>query len=374
MEYCGTAEKAQGSKVVRQIFEKPETLRCDAEVIREFKREYFVKHANEELIDKASLLGFAQRLDMLYAGANALGMNVVSSTGATGSKSTGLVPQQKPQKANETPSDLQKLVEKIERLESLSGPRGGPQNQNWRQNANNSARNGKRNGNGNWNSGQGNNNQRGYQARNSQNRPGYSQDRSNWQNRNNGSGNGGQNHWDDTNRECWHCGEKGHVRAKCPKRQNRQGITNLGKNQRAKAQINAFTVDPESLCMMGKGDDVREYVETTIVPGTSERSLLDTGASLNAICPKLLAEYGISDKIQTEQARFVKLADDTLVKIEGSIKIQVNVNGTGHSVNFSVMPDINPKIIYGTPFLADTGILDDFRKAVGKRLDKQSKN
>ena len=126
--------------------------------------------------------------------------------------------------------------------------------------------------------------------------------------------------------------------------------------------------------MKAKGNDVREYVQTTIVPGSSEQSLLDTGASLDAICPKLLTEYGIADKIKTEQERFVKLADETLVKIDGTIDIKVNVNGTEYQVNFTVMPNIKPKIIYGTPFLAATGILDEFRSSVSKRLEIESKN
>ena len=137
--------------------------------------------------------------------------------------------------------------------------------------------------------------------------------------------------------------------------------------------MKAFTVDTESLCIMGKGTDMREYIETTIVPGSSERSLLDTGASVDAICPKLLAEYGIADQVKTEQSRFIELADKSLVKTEGTIDIKVNVNGTDHSVKFTVMPDIKPKIIYGTPFLAATGILDEFRNTVRQRFP-QSKN
>ena len=62
-------------------------------------------------------------------------------------------------------------------------------------------------------------------------------------------------------------------------------------------QIKSFTVEPESICAMRNGNDIREYVDTTVVPGTSERSLLDTGAGTNAISAQLIAEYGLTDQI-----------------------------------------------------------------------------
>ena len=350
MDYCGTAQNAQGSKIIRKIFEKPETLKCDAKVIREFKREYFVRHANEESISKEKLLGFAQRLDMLYSKVNALGTNFVSSVEYVSKNSSETESQEKSQADMQAgPTSLQKILRKIEQL-SEQGSRNDSDNLNWRTN----------------------NPQRGNGGtyRNFKSYGRFSQGRNTYDHKQ-------RNTAKMSDKECWHCGENGHIRANCRQRQNNskdRKITHFGRPDQRAQGTKAFTVDSESVCMKAKGNDVREYVQTTIVPGSSEQSLLDTGASLDAICPKLLTEYGIADKIKTEQERFVKLADETLVKIDGTIDIKVNVNGTEYQVNFTVMPNIKPKIIYGTPFLAATGILDEFRSSVSKRLEIESKN
>lgn len=120
---------------------------------------------------------------------------------------------------------------------------------------------------------------------------------------------------------------------------------------------------------MGNQGDLREYIDTEVVPGTNEKSLLDTGASVDAICPKLLIECGLSDQVEAAEARFIELADKSLVKIEGTIEMRVNVRGNEHQVKFVVMPGIKPNIIYGMPFLKATGILKDFQDAIKNRFN-----
>ena len=115
---------------------------------------------------------------------------------------------------------------------------------------------------------------------------------------------------------------------------------------------------------MGNGADMREYVDTAVVPGAKEKSLLDTGATMNAICSKLLAEYGLSDKVDSSKAGLIQLADGTKVKSEGSISVQVEVGGKNYHVEYKVTPNLRPRIIYGAGFLDTTGILQNFRDAV----------
>ena len=129
-----------------------------------------------------------------------------------------------------------------------------------------------------------------------------------------------------------------------------------------------FQVDLASFCVIASGGDMREYIDTSIVPGASERSLLDTGASLDAICPKLLAEYGISNKVDSSKAAVIELADGTKVKTDGVINVTVEVSGKEFAVEFRVMPNLKPKIIYGAPFLEKAGILRQFREAVRMNL------
>ena len=138
--------------------------------------------------------------------------------------------------------------------------------------------------------------------------------------------------------------------------------------------MNAFELKEESFCVMGLGKDMREYIDTAVVPGTSERSLLDTGATFDAINAQLLAEYGLSDKIDSNQSGRASLADGTSVKVEGHVQIPVEVNNNKYKVNFRVVDKLQPKIIYGVPFLTETGVLKKFRDSVKEQFANMSKN
>ena len=58
------------------------------------------------------------------------------------------------------------------------------------------------------------------------------------------------------------------------------------------------------------------------------------------------------------------MADKSLVEIEGTIDKEVNVKCKNYNIKITVMPVIKSKIIYGTPFLKATGILEEFKKLV----------
>ena len=381
-EYCGISKHGQGASIIRKIFEKPEVLQSTDEIVREFKKEFFVKHANEESIGKGELLGFAQRLDMLYAGQNELGIKALESVQAiNGQPKTGMVALEK----NKDTEQIEKMMKQIEQLQMTSKPPGRSDNNNWRNNNNRPNYNNRQNNN-NYTRRNYGNNGNGYN-----NRPYQNNNRNNFNN--------------NDSRMCYHCGETGHIKAWCPQwKREREQITcyacgkqghiqahcpmanahqNINSNTqqwvnktpqqiqvdtRFKPGVKAFTVKPESMCVMGNQGDLREYIDTEIVPGTNEKSLLDTGASVDAICPKLLIECGISDQVVAAEARFIELADKSLVKIEGTIEMKVNVRGKEYQVKFVVMPGIKPNIIYGMPFLKATGILKDFQDAIKNRF------
>ena len=405
LEYCGVSESNQGSKAIRKIFEKPEILQCPDEIIREFKKEFFVKHTNEEKISRGEVLGFAQRLDMIFGGESELGISAVSSVNAINYKykpTTGLVALEKP-KVNETTQVDRQLADLIKRTAEIEVAQQGFQNRGNNNNYNNQ---------GGYNNANYNNNRNNYQ--NNRGRGGYrgnnrAQPNRNWSNNWNGNNYnnrnqgqyGGQNVQNNgcftcgaldhrkaqcPQNGCWSCGNHGHIRANCP--QENQGRGQYNNNQRNfqsynnpqrtlnKPNISAFNVDMESMCIMNSNGDVREYVDTKLSDTITERAMLDTGATVDAISPELVSQLGLTGDVTTEHSRFIELADKSLVKIDGTIEKEVTVKGKPYTVKFTVMPGIKPKIIYGTPFLKATGILDDFKRSVQNKFSSptQSKN
>ena len=109
-DYCGIPANKQGKSVIAGIFKNPNILNCSVEVIREFKKQFFVKHANDQNIDKAVILGFAQRLDMLFSRENELGVHALNS--AVGVRDTVMIANDK-QRRNDDINDIQSLLADI---------------------------------------------------------------------------------------------------------------------------------------------------------------------------------------------------------------------------------------------------------------------
>ena len=78
-EYCGIPTYNQSSSILKKIFERPELLRCKKEVIRELKAKFFVQYVNDEEISKELLIGYSNRLDMLYSTGNNHGIHAIAS-------------------------------------------------------------------------------------------------------------------------------------------------------------------------------------------------------------------------------------------------------------------------------------------------------
>ena len=401
-DYCGIATDNQGGKILKAIFDRPDILRCNAEIIRELKAKFFVPYANNDKITKASLIGFAQRLDMLFAEENTLGIQAIGTAGPP--NASGLVAIDNRKNDNDTQA-LQGQIKEL--MQTIQNQRTTNYQNNKNQNTN-----------------QNNNN-------------------NNYNNNNMTKGAcfncGDPNHFvadcpTKPSRECFNCGNKGHVVRDCPRRNNnnnnynrngnnnrnnnnqnqgrynnngynnRRSYNNNGYNNRNNNynnngynnnntingnwannqikpwlnnvnEIRSMAIDLSSICAMHKEGDIREYVDTTLKPEEKHRSLLDTGAMVNAINEELVNRCGWKNEVNHDNAANIELANKHTVKSAGTIFMNVEIKGHKYKVEFRVVPDLTPLIIYGAPFLLETGILDEFRNSVNNHLGHtQTKN
>ena len=125
---------------------------------------------------------------------------------------------------------------------------------------------------------------------------------------------------------------------------------------------------------LAESGDIRRYVSVEIVPGSSEKCLLDTGASGDGISPSLLSECGLSDKVDSNKPGICTLADGTTRKVSGEINIPVTIGSKTHEVQFKVVENLQPRVCLGTTFMNKTGILADFDAAIEARLGTKPKN
>jgi len=139
-------------------------------------------------------------------------------------------------------------------------------------------------------------------------------------------------------------------------------------------QISAMTIDLcEVTVQYDKKGDLREYISTAIGNGTPIRSLCDPGPQDNGIAASTLAEHGMSDMIDESAKIKARMADDSVVDTLGCIDIDCEIEGSKKKVRFAVIDKLNPAIIFGTPFLQETGVLSDFRQSIDAKIRK-SKN
>ena len=138
--------------------------------------------------------------------------------------------------------------------------------------------------------------------------------------------------------------------------------------------MSAWSIDLCAVvCERDVNNDMREYIQTSIGNGTEVKSLCDPGAQDNGISSEFLAEHGLSDLVDTTKKSRAKMADDSIVDAHGEVSIECMIEGTKREVKFSVISKLNPVIIYGTPFLQETGVLQDFHDSVSQRI-RQRKN
>ena len=227
-----------------------------------------------------------------------------------------------------------------------------------------------------------------------------------------------QGNQDNDQRQCYKCGETGHIRRTCPQnsRNGGQGFknsnnfqqnkgyngkgyqnnnykkfnnnnynnnnknynqynNNYNKNRTQVSEISQFSEVHEGLCTFeiqinkvefefdNKGE-LREYVTTEVVAGKNEKTLLDSGASASAVSAELIAEIGQSDQIDQTRAGSVKMANNKAVPSCGRISIAIKVNGKSFTVDFVVIEGLSPSVILGAPFLDKTGVLKKFKEAI----------
>ena len=372
-DYCGVNKNNQGGKILKTIFEKPEMLKCKPEIIRELKAKYFVQHANEDPISKESLLGFAQRLDMLFAEEEELGCRVVATFQEKTARQTGLVAIDN-KKSSE--NKMQNQLDEI--LKSLKNKPFENSRQTY-QNFSTDRRN-----------------------CNICGKPGHIARYCYFRQQN------ATQNFQTQQRQCFGCGSQHHLIRNCPQKQNQnrnnyqQGFNNNPRNQNRNTsqgnlrnfnnraqqntqkfhvknwvdninEIRSMTINMESICAMRFNGDVREYVETNLAPGVTHKSLLDTGAMVNAISESVVATCGWQNEIDISRKATIELANKAAAESAGTLTVKVDINGKNYEVEFRVVTDLEPKIIYGAPFLSETGILNEFRNSVNNHLGN-SKN
>ena len=395
-EYCGISSYNQGSSILKKIFERPELLRCKEEVIRELKAKFFVPYANDEKISKESLIGYANRLDMLYSTENNLGIHAIASYNEPMVKRTGMIALDN-RKEEKSTAELEKKIEML-----MNTVQKNHQDRNMNQQNQTQYRN----------KPPGINNT----CFNCGDPSHFAKDCPQRRNNNNYNNHNNQNNFRQNNSnppKCFECGKPGHFARNCSMKRtqtnnwvqnnqrqnngyrghyNNQNYNNNYNNNGQKRwnnnkfdvkpwqqqinQVQCMNIDLNSLCAMNQNGDIREYVETTLKLGVTVKSLLDTGAMVNAISLDLIEQCSWKNQLDTSKSGNIELADKKTATCAGIINTPIEINGTHYDVEFRVIANLNPRIIYGAPFLNDTGILEEFRYSVNNRLNTntQSKN
>ena len=361
-DYCGIPQHEHGKEILRDIFEKPEILDCRKEIIREIKAKFFVTYANDEIISKGALLGFAQRLDMLYAEPNEIGIHAI---GSYEKKCLGMMAIDQRQMAE---SENRKIIRnrQINGVTQMISPKQNDFNRRCY-----------------------NCNSPDHIAKNCLNKlrwadkPAISEslynDRrkpSGFEKKNTSFVVGDMKEM----RTCFICSQQGHIASKCwrHQNQNKKSDRTEQKNWRNENNLNDYKLksdkiinsdtNPGSYCALNEKFDSREYVKTTVTPDKSEKSLLDTGAMINAISTKLVEDCGMQNEIDRSETVRVELTNEESFYSVGTLTTFVEIAGRKYLLKFHVVPGLNPNIIYGTPFLEKIGILHDFRKSVKSHL------
>lgn len=318
-EYGGENPSKIGVEIFEEVFKNPNTINVKPEVMTEIRKQFYVKQLIGQHIEKEEVLGYMEHLDLIFASKNATEGSAASTAteeSETPMKAAGLVALEKSENTGleKAIKELTHMLEKS-KVENKSGQNSGT----WTGN-----KNGQR---GSWA-------QKNYQKNNYRNQ-GY-----------------GRNSY-----------KQSKPQVDIRDYSNRQFVRTFNINM---AKV-AIEVDAQG--------ESNEYVFTEVVPGKTEKSLLDTGANKNGICSSLLTEHGMSDQIDTDRKGKVTVANNAEFETNGVIKIEIVIEGEPYEVEFHVIKDLVPRVILGTPFMQDTGIYKDFVASIQSRLmAKKSKN
>ena len=358
-QYCGISEGSIGLEILREIFKDSSLIGGETKAWNKLKEAYYVETLLGNQIGRGELMGATTKIDMLYS--------LTSSPARAQPKIAGLVALDKAQE-NTLSAAMSKLNEGLNamnnqgaRLESLFQQGGGAQNK---------ASHFKGSG------GQRPETRTCFKC----GKVGHIAAVCRSQN----SAAGSQNSYL-SSVTCFSCGQKGHMANKCPTKGQKSGQTTPNRNYNdwrnkssnsfgksfAKRQVNAWTIDLCAVvCERDANNDLREYIRTSIGNGTEVKSLCDPGAQDNGISSEFLAEHGLSDLVDTTKKSRAKMADDSIVDTHGEVSIECVIEGTKRNVKFAVISKLSPSIIFGTPFLQETGVLQDFHNSVSQRLRK----
>ena len=358
-QYCGVEPNKIGTQILNDIFKDAELLTGMDKAFEKLKEKFYVNTLMDKEIQKGDLIGYATQLDVLYPVTELLTANSCKNQIA------GLVALDKAQE-NTLSTTLSKLTENLEqvsnqnaRLESFYRKKAEPRSYN---------QNGRGGYRGNYNGAD--------KYKRSQEKCYRC----------------GRDHPSNTcrfNGTCHYCQKPGHMAQVCQKKL-RDGNTGRPSNAengnwrgasdirkpfgKPKAQFNSIVIDLCEVSMRRNSNgDLREYISTSIGNGTPIKSLCDPGAQENGIATSTLNEYGLSDLIDEGTKSKARMADDTIVDTLGCIELECDVEGNKKKIRFAVIDKLNPAIIFGTPFLNETGVLADFRKSIDSNI-RMSKN
>ena len=126
--------------------------------------------------------------------------------------------------------------------------------------------------------------------------------------------------------ECWNCGEKGHVRAKCPKKPKKKQFNRKGKDQEA------HTSQPQDDYAFSS-NLVREALSKMIEKDASGITIYDSGVSAH-----MSPNWGRFIEFQSIKPKAIKAADKTIFMATGVGHMKIDVPN-GKSITSVTLKD-----------------------------------